>query len=462
NNNNNNNNNNNSGTSGPVNTNEGGRDLKSENTNIVNYHDGNIIPDVSPFYQNNCYHIVEIITGYVVEYSNNLSSWNLVESIIFCAQSNTNNPLIDEAISDSRKFIDNAVESEVKVVRSSLMLELAKVKQKLTILESKIKYLEDENTAFRFYFKEAQPLSFYAKKGDSKFKGRNRSASFTSIVNNKANYTNTTVSTSTSSSISTTNSLNNNTSSNSLSNVHPERIKNIILPEAQKTSAVENKSVVLDNKDNKDNKDSKVNIDRNTIAIYGLHCSSEDCSGSWIMKFFAESGISNNDIDVNNVRIYKPKKGKDFILVSLKNENDVQKILSNKSKLKNTKWNNVFIKRWVSRIQNIFNHYRNGMEKFSRNGNNVNGSTLNRQGIIRPAPPYLLLPSPYIPTPQYQSKPYLPHQPSLMSSHQYQQQPYFPHQPPLIPSHQYHQQHPYFPHQTHPRIMDNRYSWWVR
>ncbi len=385
-----------------------------------------------------------------MEFSNNLSSWNLVDSLILCAQSNTLNPIIDAAISDSKYSISKTVESEVQIVRSNLMLELAKVKQKITMLESKIKSLEDENLAIRLHVKEAQPFSYYAKKGDNKVKERFRSASFSSIVNNKVN--NTTSHTSTSSSISTTNSLI-NTSSSNLSNVHPDRVKNIILPKDQKLSDEENKSIVDENKDNKENKannDNKNTInndikankasddnnkhDKNTIAIYGLNCSSEDCNGVWIMKFLVDSGISVNNIDITNVQIYKPRKGKEIILVSFKNEKDLQNILSNKSKLKNTKWNNIFIKRWVYRIQKIFNNFRNGSQKFSRYGNNVNGNNhLNGQRInFRPAPPYLL-PSPYIPPHRYQPQPYPPHQTSIIPSLHYQQQTYLQHQPLYLP-----------------------------
>ncbi len=114
----------------------------------------------------------------------------------------------------------------------------------------------------------------------------------------------------------------NNIPTNTLSNVHPDRVQNIALP---KVSAVEKKTTtVTENKINQVNTVSKENrVDKNTIAIY----SSPEDSGFWIMKFFVESGITNNDIDISNIRIYKPKKGNDILL---QNEQDTQKILSNK------------------------------------------------------------------------------------------------------------------------------------
>ena len=88
------------------------------------------------------------------------------------------------------------------------------------------------------------------------------------------------------------------------------------------------------------------------VAIHGINFSLNDIHGLWVQKVFANSGVIDSSMEIEQVKPFNPRNGRPFLLVSFKNEEDVQKILKSKYTLKRkVGWENIYIQQWFPRRQ---------------------------------------------------------------------------------------------------------------
>ena len=89
------------------------------------------------------------------------------------------------------------------------------------------------------------------------------------------------------------------------------------------------------------------------LIIYGVRCSKRDVNASWLQHFFADSGIIENDMEVESVKLIENVR-EPFLKVIFKNESDVKKILQRKRELRNLSgFERIFINESKPRLQRI-------------------------------------------------------------------------------------------------------------
>ena len=84
-------------------------------------------------------------------------------------------------------------------------------------------------------------------------------------------------------------------------------------------------------------------------AIYGLPCP-RSLTSAWLKSTFAGSDIITPDMEIADIKLKKSfYGGNSFLVITLKNTEDVNKIILNKHQLWDMGWNEVDIKKFYSR-----------------------------------------------------------------------------------------------------------------